>query len=228
MRISLCLLTWNEIKGCQHDVPLLPLADFDEVFAIDNNSDDGTQEYLREQGIEVCPQEYPTYNGAYRKAFERCSTEALVLFHPKGSVDPRELLKFRPLFEQGADLVVASRIIKGAVNEEDDQLFRPRKWFVQGLGLLAVLFWKSEGNAVWDVLHGFRGMRREAFWAIYPLEKGVSIDLEMVVRAYRKRMKRVEFPTVEKQRLSGDTHFKAFSTGKRLLAYLWREFSRSC
>lgn len=228
MKISLCLLTWNEIDGCRHDIPLLPLAVFDEVYVVDNDSDDGTQEYLREQGIEVCAQKYPTYNGAYRHAFEICKTDALVIFHPKGSVDPSEVLKFRALFEDGADLVVASRIIRGAVNEEDSQLFRPRKWFVQSLSLLTMLLWKREGLMVWDVLHGFRGMRREAFWAIEPLARGVSIDLEMVARAYRKRMKRAEFPVVESSRLSGETHFKALPTGKRLLSYLWYELFRRC
>jgi glycosyltransferase involved in cell wall biosynthesis len=227
LRISLCLLTWNERAGCEVDVPRLPLTAFDEVYAVDAGSSDGTREYLEAQGITVHQQPVPGYNQAYLHAFRTCTTDALVLFHPKGSIDPAELLKFRPLFADGYDLIIASRLVKGARNEEDERLWRPRKWFVRGLGLLAAVLWRRRGYRVQDVLHGFRGMRRNAFFAIAPLAEGVSIDLEMVVRAYRNGLGSIEFPVHERPRLSGETHFKAFQTGKRLLAYLGHELTRA-
>ncbi len=226
MRLTLCVMTWNELEGCRHDIPRLDLDQFEEVFAVDGGSTDGTREYLESRGIPVHLQDIPGYNGAYITAFRRCTTDALVLFHPKGSVDAAETLNFRPYLEQGYELVVASRIIDGGVNEEDDRLFKPRKWFVIGLAIVLHILWKREGNTVWDVLNGFRAMRREAFWAIDPLEHGLSIDLEMVLRSYRKRLKRVEFPVTEKARLCGETHFKAFPTGRRLLRYLLFELTR--
>ena len=119
--------------------------------------------------------------------------KAAVFLITIGSARAAEVLKFRPLFEQGYDLVVASRIAAGASNEEDGRLLKPRKWFVLALGLIASLLWRRRGATVWDVLHGFRGMRRAAFFALPPLESGLSIDLEMVVRAYRKRLGAIEF-----------------------------------
>ena len=226
LRLSLCLLTWNEIDGCRKDVPLLPREGFDEIFAIDGGSTDGTIEYLTAQGIPVHQQETRTYNGAYLSAFRHCSTDALVIFHPKGSIDPAVVQKFRRYFEQGCDLVIASRIIPGSINEEDGRLFRPRKWFVRGLALIAALVWKRGGPMIWDVLHGCRGMRRDAFERIQALPQGVSIDLEMVTRGYRLRLRQVEFPVEEKPRLKGDTHFKAWPTGKALLRYMWSELKR--
>jgi glycosyltransferase involved in cell wall biosynthesis len=208
------------------DVPALPLSAFEEVYAIDGGSTDGTIEYLTAQGIQVFQQETRTYNGAYRSAFDHCNTDALVLFHPKGSIDPDVVLKFRPLFDEGYDLVIASRIVPGSVNEEDDKLLKPRKWFVQGLGLLGALLWKRQGPVIWDVLHGCRGMTRAGFELIEPLPRGVSIDLEMVVRSYRFGLRQIEFPVEEKPRPSGDTHFKAWPTGKALLRYVWNELSR--
>ena len=226
MRLTLCLLTWNELAGCRHDVPLLPLDRFEEVFAIDGGSTDGTCEYLAERGITVHRQDYPTYNGAYRSAFSRCSTDALVLFHPKGSIDPAAVLGFRPLFERGAELVIASRIGAGARNEEDGQLLKHRKWFVMGLSLLTSVIWRRTGPHVWDVLHGFRGMRKPAFEAMAALPSGVSVDLEMVARAYKQRLRIATFPVQERARVGGSTHFKAWPTGKRLLRYLWFELGR--
>ena len=227
MRLTLCLLTWNEIGGCQIDVPQLPVDQFQEVFAIDGGSTDGTCEYLRSRGITVYPQDAPTYNGAYTTAFRRCTTDALVMYHPKGSIDPSEVLKFRSLFEEGMDLVIASRIGPGARNEEDGRFIQHRKWFVMATGLLASIVWRRRGPMVWDVLHGFRGMRRAAFEAIDPLPAGVTIDLEMVVRAYKHRLRIASFPVEERPRRGGATHFKAWPTGKRLLRYLWFELRRA-
>ena len=226
LRVSLCLLTWKEIAGCRHDVPQLPLDEFDEVYAVDGGSQDGTVEYLQSSGIRVIQQPKRGYNQAYLCAFAHCTSDALVLFHPKGSVDPREVLKFRPFFEQGYGLIIASRMVQGARNEEDDRLLRPRKWFVLALGLLASLVWRRKGPIIWDVLHGFRGMRHNCFYAIDPLDHGVSIDMEMVVRSYRKGFRAIEFPVVEKPRLEGTTHFKALRTGRQLLSYLFAEYKR--
>lgn len=227
MRIGLCLLTLNEINGCKKIVPSLHLNQFDEVFAIDGGSTDGTFEYIQNHNINCYLQEIPGYNGAYISAFEKCKSDALVFFHPKGSIDPSEILKFHKFLEQGYDLVVASRMIRGAQNEENTKLLKPRKWFVIFLAIISGILWRREGNMIWDVLHGVRAIRKDSFIAIKPIEYGLSMDLEMVVRSYRKRMKRIEFPVKENARVGGETHFKAFPTGSRLLRYLCLELSRS-
>lgn len=225
--VSLCLLTLNEIDGCRHDVPQLPFDQFDEVLAVDGGSYDGTTEYLASQGVRVIRQPVRGYNQAYICAFENCTSDALVVFHPKGSiVDPRSVLEFRPLFAQGYDLIVASWVAKGGCNEEDEHLLRPRKWFVLGLGLVSSFLWRRQGPVMWDVLHGFRGMRRESFFAIAPVPDDLTLDLEMIVRGYRKGYRMIEFPVQERKRLSGETHFAAVPTGWRYLVYLSQEIQR--
>ncbi len=226
LRLSLCLLTWNEIDGCKSDVPRLKLDDCEEVYAIDGGSTDGTAEYLTSRGITVYQQDARGYNAAYISAFRRCTTDAVIMFHPKGSIDPAVASNFRHYFEQGYDLVVASRLIPGSVNEEDGQLLRPRKWFVWWLAALTAVLWKRNSRMVWDVLHGCRGMRKAAFDAIDPLKRGLSIDLEMVARSYKRGFRAVEFPVAEKPRPANETHFKAWPTGKALLAYLAFELRR--
>ena len=79
---------------------------------------------------------------------------------------------------------------------------------------------------MWDVLHGFRGMRRKSFFAIAPVPDDLTLDLEMIVRGYRKGYRMIEFPVQERKRLSGETHFAAVPTGWRYLVYLSREIQR--
>lgn len=226
MTLGLCLLVYNELEGCKRTLPYIETACFDEVFAVDGGSTDGTAEYLTENGIEVRVQPVRGYNAAYLHAFSVSNADALIFFHPKGTIHPEPTLLFRELFEQGNELIVASRMMKGARNEEDDRLLKPRKWFVMALGLLTGVLWRREGAFIWDVLHGFRGITRRAFTAIEPLDHGLSMDLEMVVRCYRKRIRRIEIPVRESSRISGVTHFKPIPTATRLFRYLLFELFR--
>jgi glycosyltransferase involved in cell wall biosynthesis len=226
LKISLCLIVWNELQGCRTDVPNLPMSEFDEVIAVDGGSTDGTVEYLQSQGIKVYKQPKRGLNAAYVHANDVAKGDAVVVYFAKGTLPTSDLLKFRPLFESGNELIIASRQLPGSINEEDVHLFKPRKWAVIGLAVVAALVWRREGAWVRDVLHGFKGWTRPAFARMKVLESGLSIDIEMVVRAYKLRIQRIEFPTKEISRGYGETHFKIWPTGKRLLAYLWFELRR--
>ena len=115
---------------------------------------------------------------------------------------------------------------KGAHNEEDDKIFKFRKWFVLLLAFIANVLFKKEGNTTWDVLHGFRGMTKNAFLKMGISNYKMSFDIESCCRAYKFRIKRIEFPTYEKARIAGTTHFNAFSTGGSLIKYLLWELKR--
>ncbi len=226
MTVALCLLTWNEIDGVKHDVPLIDKSKFDQIYCIDGGSKDGTVEYLEGQGITVYQQSAKGINQACIDGVAHCKCDAFVFYHPKGTIPIEDTYRFRAFYEQGYEFVVGSRMMKEAHNEEDDKLFRPRKWFVLGVGLIAKILYKREGNTIWDTMHGFRGMTVDAFKKCEISTFNCSIDVEMVCRSYKKRIKRIEFPTTEGSRIGGETHFKAFSTGKQIIKYLWWEFFR--
>ncbi len=223
MKISLCLLVWNELDGCKVDVPLLPRDEFSEVFAVDGGSSDGTVEYLTREGIPVHRQTKKGLNAAYWEGINLSTGDAVVFFFPKATLPAEDLRKFRPLLEAGNHLVVSSRNIAGGRNEEDDRFWRPRKTMVQCLSLLASAIWRREGYRVRDVLHGVRAMTVAGFRQMHPSDAGLSIDLETVVRCYRLKLRRAEFPTKETARPFQETHFKAFPTGMKLLRFLGRE-----
>src|SRR3990172_981281 len=183
MKISLCLLVWNELEGCKLDVPKLPRDVFDEIYAVDGGSTDGTVEYLQSQDITVYTQPKNGLNAAYVHANDMSNCDAVVVFFPKATTPTEDLRRFRPLFDQGYQLIIASR--------------------------------------------QFKGWSHDAFTRMKVLDHGLSIDIEMVVRAYKLRIKRTEFPSTEISRHYGDTRFKIWPTGKKLLAYLWFESNRN-
>ncbi len=125
-------------------MPLIERSWFDAIYAVDGKSTDGTVEYLKQQGIPVYTQPRKSLNAAVVYAFEKCSTDALILFHPKGTIAPASLGQFRRPFEEGVDFVVASRMICHGRNEEDDRSLKPRKWFVLALALAAASLFRRE------------------------------------------------------------------------------------
>ena len=206
--IALCLLTLNEIDGCRHDIPLLSVDKFDQIYCLDGGSTDGTVEYISSLGIDVYKQKVPGLNNACIEAVEHCKCNALIFFHPKGTIPVESCYLFRPIFDRGYDLVIGSRMMKDSVNEEDIHFLRPRKWFVLFLALSAKLLFQKEGNTVWDVLHGFRGIRVEAFRKMQISQMNPSVDIEMVCRAYKMGFSRYEFPVCESQRIGGGYTFQ--------------------
>jgi glycosyltransferase involved in cell wall biosynthesis len=226
IKISLCLLTLNEIDGCIHDIPLINKENFYEIYAIDGGSTDGTVAFLKQNGIKVYAQDLPSLNAAYIQANKLAKGEYVVVFFPKGTISPTYLNEFRPLFLSGFQLVIASRQINGSTNEEDSNFFKPRKWSTNMLSIFAAMIWKKNSPRVKDVLHGVKGWRRESFSAMKISEYGVSIDIEMVIRAYKLNISCVEFPVIETTRISGQTHFKFIPTGLKILKYLAKELGR--
>ena len=224
---SLVLIVWNEINGCKADIPLLPRGTFDEVYAIDGGSTDGTIEYLKLQGIPVYQQRAKSLNAAYADAVACSKCEAVVVFFPKATIDPVVVTELSRCIDMGFDLVVASRNLPSSHNEEDEHVLKPRKWGVATLSHIASVIWRREGWRIRDVLHGVKAFTLVAYRRMLVSDSGVTIDLEMVVRAYRLRIPRTEIAVNEQERLHGQTRFKIWPTGKRLGLFLIREIFRA-
>ena len=204
----------------------IPWSSFEQILVIDGNSTDGTPEFFQEKGFTVYRQARPGLGAAMIEARQRCTTDALIFFHPDGNEDPRDILVIYAFLETGRDFVVASRMVHGAVNEDDHKSFRPRKWANRGFALIANLAWGYGNNRTSDVTNGLRGIRTSAWDRLRLDSEDLTMDYQMVVRALKYRVTITEFPTREGQRLDGATNFASWSTGVAELKLIWREMLR--
>jgi len=230
-KISLCLIVLNELEGCKIDIKRISKNYFYEVIAIDGGSTDGTIEFLKKNKIKVYRQKEKGLNNAYILANKICKGDYIVSFFPKGNLRTKDLYKFEHNFDLKYDLVVASRKIKNAQDEEDNKLFKLRKWGVLFLAYFSYLIWnsKSKKNQVLikDILHGFKGWKKKTFKKMNIVNVGsCSIDIQMIIRCYKLDLPMVEFPTKEKQRLYGKTHFKILPSSYQIAKYLLFEILR--
>jgi len=229
MRITLCLLTRNERECLEKLYPLIPPASpgagYDEIVAIDGGSTDGTLEFYRDHGVPVLGQSRRGRGEAFQLAFRELRSDAFLFFSPDGNEAVADLRRFRGYLEGGADLVIASRMMEGAVNEEDAQTLRFRKWANNAFNFLANALFRRSGPYISDSINGYRAITAAAARQLALDAADYTIEYQMTIRALKHRLRIVEFPTVEGQRLAGQTGAPSMSTGWRFLRRLWNEIA---
>lgn len=224
----LVLLTKNELPCLKVVFPTLPKpsreAGFDEIWAVDGGSTDGTVEFYKQHGVPVLVQSKKGRGEAFHAAFNGIEADAYIFFSPDGNEDPKDLPKFRDALEKGADLVIASRMMKGAVNEEDHQIFRWRKWANNAFNLMVNVMFRRTGPFITDTINGYRAIRRTTARQLQLDAVDYTIEYQMSIRALKSGMNVVEFPTVEGQRVAGETGAPSFHTGLKFIERFWTEF----
>jgi len=225
-KIALVCLSFNEVEGLKELLPKVSnpeACNVDEIFAVDGGSTDGSLDLYEKYGVKVLNQTSRGRGEAMRLAAQSTDAECLIFFSPDGNEDYKDISKFRQFFQEGHDLVIASRMMKGARNEEDEQLVRLRKWANKAFNLAANFFFRKAGPYVTDSINGFRGMRRTWLLNLNTDAVGYTIEFQMTMRALQERQKIIEFPTVEGNRIGGESKALAVPTGLRFLKCLWRE-----
>lgn len=224
MKIALIIFTRNERKNSELIYSKIPKNLVDSIYVIDGGSIDGTQKFWKSKHIQVYPQKYRGVGGAYEAAFRCTKDDALVFFHPDGNMVTQDIKKFVNLLKGGHEFIIATRMTKGAVNEEDDQLFKRRKWFCQWLGFVATIIWGRKGNKCTDPTQGYRAFTRKAYTKLnVKIPPPNASDYQQIIRALKFGVKIIEFPTKEGKRVHGESTFPSFKTGYDQLKLLWEE-----
>lgn len=223
LSVTLILVVRNEEESLRHMLPLIPRETFDEIIAIDGNSTDRTVEMLEAAGVRVQRQRERGLGAARIEAVGMVRTGAFVFFSPDGNEDPADLPRIAEMLRAGHDFVVASRMIPGARNEEDDKFLKPRKYANIGFAILANLFFGHGGNRTTDVTNALRGMTVDTWNRLGISSKDLTVDYQMVIRALKLGIPISEFPTREGDRIGGETNFSSIPTGIAELKLLLRE-----
>ncbi|RYZ93483.1 MAG: glycosyltransferase family 2 protein [Proteobacteria bacterium] len=230
MKIALCLLTKNELPCLEIVFPMLPPAGpdagFDFVYAVDGGSTDGTIEFYQRNSVPVLNQSKKGRGEAFHTAFREIDADAFIFFSPDGNEDPKDLPKFRRFLEAGADIVIASRMMAGAVNEEDAQVFKWRKWANNAFNLFVNIFFRRNGPYITDTINGYRAITKAAALSLDLDAVDYTIEYQMSIRGLNDGLKIVEFATHEGQRVAGETGAPSFQTGVKFIKRFWVEWLR--
>ena len=229
MNIALVILVLNERECLEIVFPKIPkigatLA-YDQIFAIDGGSTDGTKEFLESKGLQVIHQEGlgKGRGSAFHLAISKISADAYIFFSPDGNESIEDLTRFREYLNDGADIVIASRMMTESVNEEDKNIIKLRKWANLTFNWLANLIFLKKGSKITDSINGYRAITKDAFIKLNLDSKDYTIEYQMTIRALRSSMNIIEFPTIEGERVAGKTGAPSIPTGLRFLRLLLKE-----
>jgi glycosyltransferase involved in cell wall biosynthesis len=222
VQTTLIILTRNELSGLQTLLRNIPFSAVSEYFLVDYKSHDGTVEFARKHHIPIVHQKHPGRGEAFRIGVEQAKGKWLIFFSPDGNEDPSDIPRLVQMLRNGADMVIASRFLKTSRNEEDDQLFKWRAWANQAFTFFANIFF-NRGQYVSDTINGYRAITRKGFMSLSLDAKGFAIEYQMSIRAMKRGLSIVEFPTKEGPRIGGHSTSYAIPTGLKFLYYLARE-----
>jgi glycosyltransferase involved in cell wall biosynthesis len=230
MTFGLILLTFNEIDGITKLWEEIPFDNFDECFAVDGGSKDGTLEFFNKKSFPVSDQSKKGRGEAFRIAFKNSNSDVLIFYSPDGNENPKDIIRLRNQFieNNNLDLVIYSRMMEGAFNEEDDQIFKFRKWANNIFTFSANLIFNKNysSNYVTDSINGFRGFKRSSFNLLQLDAEGYTIEYQSTIRAFKNKMMIKEIPTIEGQRIGGESYAKSIPTGFRFIHCLLKEIIR--
>lgn len=191
----------------------------DEVVIVDGRSTDHTVAVAKALRSDVVVVAEPRKGKgvAVRAGLSAASGDIIVMLDADGSMDPREIGWFVSPLQHDYDFVKGSRYVTGG-GSEDITLLRS----AGNLALTALANAVLRSNYS-DLCYGYIAMRRECLDVLQLESDGFEIETELIVRAARAGLRIAEVPSIELDRISGNSNLQTFRDGWRVLRTLARE-----
>ena len=189
MKVIALIPAYNE-ETTIADVLMRTTSFVDQVVVVDDGSSDRTREIAQTQGAIVVSHVINRGLGAAIgtgfEAAKRLGADIVITLDADGQHDPTEIKKFVDAVEDGADVVIGSRMLTG---------FKGMPWYRQiaqvlGNVVTLVLF----GAWVTDSQSGFRAFTRHALSQIQIKTNRMEVSSELVAETKRHRLKLAEVP----------------------------------
>jgi glycosyltransferase involved in cell wall biosynthesis len=225
-RISVVVPTFNEAANLPHVFKLMP-DDVHEVIVVDGRSSDATIEVARQlrQDVKIVLQNRKGKGNAMACGFAAVTGDIVVMLDADGSADPREIARFVEALTAGADFAKGTRFATGGGSSDITNL---RRWGNRRLNQAANLLF---GTAYSDLCYGYN-----AFWThclpaldLDPTGDtqdtrlwGDGFEIETIIntRIAKARLRIVEVPSFEYDRIHGDSNLNTWRDGFRVLRAL--------
>ena len=200
LKKTLVLYTMNEIQGIKSIFDKIPIHLFDQFFVMDNHSDDGTVKFLEERGVRVIQQKKPGRTNALIEAVGYAIGDIIVSLSSDGNEKPEDIPKILEKFDEGYEMVTASRFLPDSKVDVGDDKLRIR---VFGNKLCAFLVNACWGTNVTDTTNGLRGITKSCYKRTKLNTFGYTENFQLTIRCAKLKIRIAEVPTEEHPRIGG-------------------------
>lgn len=223
MKLSVVIPARNEMESVARTVrelvSTLTMAEIEhEVLVVDDASTDGTAEIVEAlaaelPGVRCLSSPYaPGFGLAVRAGIERAGGEAVAILMADGSDDPRNLVRYQEILEQGYDCAFGSRFIAGS-----EVVDYPRLKLVINRVVnrgIQVLFRHGYN----DTTNACKAYRREVIDSIQPLlSNHFNLTVEMPLKAIVRGHSYAVVPISWRNRTQGQSKLGLKEMGSRYL-----------
>ncbi len=228
MKVTLFVLTHNEIVGMKAIMPRIKKEWVDEIIIADVGSVDGTLEYAKKQGYVTYVQKKKGLRHAYIEGFPLVKSDYIITFSPDGNSVPEAIPYLIEKIKEGYDMVIASRYLDHAKSHDDDLITRFGNWLFTKL---INLFHKGTYT---DAMVIYRIYRKSLFYELkldteesYSMEKWffttMGIEPLLSVRCAKYKKKYTEIPEDEPKRIGGERKLQVIRWGAAYLTQIIKE-----
>ena len=216
--VSLVIPTLNEAKNLPHVLPLIPAWIY-EVIIVDGDSTDGTVQIARKlrPDIRIVKQKGTGKGAALRTGFAAATGDIIVTFDADGSMDPAEISVFVGALLAGAEFVKGSRFIQGGGTDDMEWYRRLGNW------VLKLLVGLTFGGNYSDLCYGYNAFFKRTLPLLNLDADGFEIETQMNIRALRSKLKIMEVPSFEAERIHGESYLRTIPDGWRVLKTILKE-----
>jgi glycosyltransferase involved in cell wall biosynthesis len=216
-RVSVVIPTLNEAANLPHVFARLPPVF--EVIIVDGHSEDSTVEVARalRPDVRIILQEGKGKGNALACGFAAARGDIIVMLDADGSTDPAEIPEYIDPLLSGVDFVKGSRFKRGGGSHDITPL---RSLGNKALNRTVNLLF---GTRYTDLCYGYN-----AFWShCLPYMDvrcdGFEVETLMNVRVAKAGLRVAEVPSIEHERIHGESKLNAWRDGRRVLRVIIRE-----
>jgi glycosyltransferase involved in cell wall biosynthesis len=187
-----------------------------EVVVVDNGSSDRSAELAAAAGARVVPHDVRGYGAALRRGIAEARGKYVIMGDADDTYDYGDLSRFLALLEEGAELVMGSRL-RGHIHP--GAMPWSHRWL--GTPVLTFVLNRFFGARISDANCGMRGFRKEAIESLSLQADGMEFASEMVIRAAQRRLRIAETPIDYYPSPPGRVpHLSSFRDGWRHLRFM--------
>ena len=229
MKITLLVMTLNEIDGMKVIMPKINKKWVDQIIIVDGGSSDGTIEWAQKNKYELYVQKKKGFRHAYNEVLPLVKGDVILTFSPDGNSIPELIPDLITKMQEGYDMVIVSRYLETAKSYDDDIITAFGNWlFTKTINIL-------HGGKYTDAMVIFRAYKTKIVYDL-ELEKEegyrlveklfstqISWEPLLSVRAAKRKLMVGEIPGDEPDRIGGERKLKIIRWGGAYYFQFFRE-----
>ena len=216
--VTAVIPTLNEAENIRHVIERIP-SWVDEVIVVDGHSTDGTREIAKSarDDVVVINQDGHGKGDALACGFAAATSDIIVMLDADGSTDPAEIPRFIAALRTGADFAKGTRFAMGGGSADITRLRRAGN---RALGIIVNRLWRVQYT---DLCYGYNAFWRSCLPELHIDCAGFEVETLLNIKAARRRLRIVEVPSYEANRLSGASNLSARRDGMHILRTILAE-----